>query len=46
MRGQVVQLNAQQARIVDASGHLVVMACLGSGKTRVLVERALPLYRR
>lgn len=33
-------LNPYQARAVKASGHCTVLACPGSGKTRVLSERA------
>ena len=36
-------LNRQQREAVDAKGHTVIVACPGSGKTRVLVERAAAL---
>lgn len=36
-------LNPQQARAVNAVGHCVVLACPGSGKTRVLSMRAASL---
>lgn len=36
-------LNPQQARAVSAVGHCVVLACPGSGKTRVLAMRAASL---
>lgn len=35
-----LELNPHQARAVTASGHCTVLACPGSGKTRVLSERA------
>lgn len=36
-------LNDQQRASVDHDGHLVIIACPGSGKTRTLVERAARL---
>jgi superfamily I DNA/RNA helicase len=36
----VTSLNPQQAAAVAADSHAVVIACPGSGKTRVLVEKA------
>lgn len=39
-------LNAHQARAVSAEGHCVVLACPGSGKTRVLAVRAAHLLSR
>lgn len=38
-----LQLNPYQARAVSASGHVTILACPGSGKTRVLSERAARL---
>lgn len=40
-----MRLNADQAASVHHDGHLLVVACPGSGKTRVLVERAARLRR-
>lgn len=37
------QLNQHQTRAVNAPGHSTILACPGSGKTRVLVERAVRL---
>lgn len=38
-------LNPQQQRGVDSPGHCLISACPGSGKTRVLVERAKRLLQ-
>lgn len=38
-----MRLNPQQQRGVDEPGHCLISACPGSGKTRVLVERAKSL---
>jgi len=40
-----MELNPDQRRAVDCDHHSVVVACPGSGKTRVLVERAVRLRR-
>jgi superfamily I DNA/RNA helicase len=40
-----VILNPQQTAAVHSSGHSVVVACPGSGKTRVLVEKTIRLRR-
>jgi superfamily I DNA/RNA helicase len=40
-----MELNPHQARAVAAHGHCVILACPGSGKTRVLSERAAHLLR-
>ena len=40
-----MRLNSDQAASVAHDGHLLVVACPGSGKTRVLVERAARLRR-
>lgn len=39
----MLTLNPYQLRAVEASGHCTVLACPGSGKTRVLSERAARL---
>ena len=40
-----MKLNSDQLRAVECDSHSVVVACPGSGKTRVLVERAIRLRR-
>jgi len=40
-----LKLNDQQRQAVVTQSHCVVMACPGSGKTRVLVERTVALRR-
>jgi len=43
----VTQLNTEQQRAVDApNGPLLVIACAGSGKTRVLTHRVMRLIER
>ena len=37
----MIQLNAEQRDAVNYDGHLVITACPGSGKTRVLTARAI-----
>jgi len=39
----LIELNQYQARAVNAAGHCTVLACPGSGKTRVLSMRAARL---
>lgn len=40
-----MRLNPEQEAAVHAKGHCVVLACPGSGKTRVLVERSAKLAK-
>lgn len=41
-----MQLNAEQAQCVDEDGHCLVVACPGSGKTRVITRKIGALFER
>jgi len=41
-----MQLNPDQQRVVDSDGHSLVVACPGSGKTRVITTKIGALLRR
>lgn len=41
-----MDLNAQQREAVRYAGHSVIVACPGSGKTRVLIEKAAHILER
>ena len=41
-----MQLNPDQQRVVDTDGHCLVVACPGSGKTRVITTKLGALLRR
>ena len=41
-----VQLNAEQLRVVECDGHCLVVACPGSGKTRVITTKIGALLKR
>lgn len=41
-----MQLNADQQRVVDLDGHCLVVACPGSGKTRVITTKIGALLKR
>lgn len=41
-----MQLNAEQRRVVECDGHCLVVACPGSGKTRVITTKIGALLQR
>ena len=41
-----MQLNPDQQRVVDSDGHCLVVACPGSGKTRVITTKIGAIFKR